>query len=70
MFRREALNLALRLDKARVKFDRVYSWNQGATEDSWFISSPTVEGNTIRSKEEAKPLLYTENVRVTEPEGG
>lgn len=57
MLRREALNLALRLDKAGVPFDRVYSWNQGATEDSWFISTPAAPGNTIRSKEDAKPLL-------------
>lgn len=57
MLRRDALNLALRLDKASVDFDRVYSWDQGATPDSWFISCKQAPGNTIRSKEEGKALL-------------
>lgn len=57
MQRREALNLALRLDKAGVSFDRVYAFDQKAEGAGWFISCPEAPGHTIRNKKDAKQLL-------------
>lgn len=55
MKRREALNLALRMDKEGRDFDRVYAWDQQAFGDGWFISERVgSDVVTIRSKADAK----------------
>lgn len=50
MDRREALNLALKLDKEGRNPVRVYSWNNTGDDGTWLIDDRTDTPQTIRER--------------------